>query len=272
MNDFSTTLLELEPEIRLGSFLGTLFAMMVWERAAPLRALHESFATRWGGNLGIAAISTLLARLIAPIAPTGAALVATSNGWGVFHLIDTPSWFAFGASILILDAVIYFQHRAFHAVPFLWRLHRMHHADLELDTTTGLRFHPLEIFLSLFIKVGAVLALGAPALAIVAFEIILNATALFNHSNVHIPFALDRGLRLVVVTPLMHRVHHSAARDETDSNFGFSLPWWDWMFGTYRSVPAAGYTDMTVGLPVFRHPRASRLDRLLIQPFVAERQ
>lgn len=271
MTEFSAALLTFEPQIRLGAFFGILLAMMIWERAVPLYSLRQSLTLRWTGNLGIAALSTLLARLFAPIAPTGAALLAASEDWGFFHLIDTPLWLAVGLSILVLDAVIYFQHRAFHAIPLFWRLHRMHHADLELDATSGLRFHPIEILFSLLIKVGAVIALGAPAAAVIAFEIILNATAMFNHSNARIPLKVDRWLRWIVVTPLMHRVHHSIAREETDSNFGFNLPWWDRLFGTYRAAPSVGYDDMIVGLPVFRKPDASRLDRLLVQPFISER-
>jgi sterol desaturase/sphingolipid hydroxylase (fatty acid hydroxylase superfamily) len=271
MNNLSTSFLELEPQIRLGTFVGILLAMMVWERAAPLRALQQSLATRWSGNLGVAAISTLLARLVSPIAPAAVAALAATKGWGFFHLVEVPIWLALGLSILLLDGIIYAQHRVFHAVPILWRLHRMHHTDLELDATTALRFHPLEILLSLLVKIAAVLLLGAPVVAVIAFEIILNATAMFNHSNVRIPHTIDRWLRLVVVTPLMHRVHHSVVGDETNSNFGFNLPWWDRLFGTYRAAPAAGYENMIVGLSVFRSPEASRLDRLLIQPFTAER-
>ncbi len=270
MSDITARLLTFEPQIRLGAFIGVLLAMMLWERAAPLRALSQSLMLRWSGNLGIAAVSTLAARLAAPIIPAGVAAVAASNGWGLFNLIALPAWLTFGATLLVLDALIYAQHRAFHAIPLLWRLHRMHHADLELDTTTGLRFHPFEILLSLLIKAAAVLALGAPILAVIVFEIILNATAMFNHGNVRIPPGIDRWLRLIVVTPLMHRVHHSIVRTETDSNFGFNLPWWDRIFGTYKSAPAAGYLDMVVGLPGFRSPGASRLDRLLIQPFSRE--
>ena len=271
MNDLSTSILEFEPQIRLGAFVGILLAMMVWERALPLRSLQQSLAIRWSGNLGIAAISTLLARFVSPIAPAAVAVLAATKGWGFFHLVDVPVWLAFGLSVLSLDFMIYVQHRIFHAVPILWRLHRMHHSDLELDATTALRFHPLEILLSLLIKIVAVLALGAPVLAVVVFEVILNATAMFNHSNVRIPHTIDRWLRLVVVTPLMHRVHHSVVNEETNSNFGFNLPWWDRLFGTYRAAPAAGYEGMVVGLSVFRAPKESRLDQLLIQPFTAER-
>ena len=267
MSDMTASLLEFEPQIRLGAFVGILLTMMIWERVVPLRALRQSLALRWSGNLGIAAVSTLAARLAAPIIPAGVAAVAASNDWGLFNIIALPTWLTFVVSLLALDALIYTQHRVFHAVPLLWRLHRMHHADLELDTTTGLRFHPLEILLSLLIKAVAVLALGAPVLAV----IVLNATAMFNHGNVRIPLPLDRWLRLIVVTPLMHRVHHSIVREETDSNFGFNLPWWDRIFGTYRPAPAAGYADMIVGLPVFRSSDDSRLDRLLIQPFTTER-
>ncbi len=270
MSDISPLLIKFEPHIRLGAFVGVLLAMMLWERVVPLRALHQNLVLRWSGNLGIAAISTLTARIAGPIIPAAVAVIAASNGWGLFHLIDMSAWLAFGMSLLALDALIYVQHRLFHAIPLLWRLHRMHHADLELDTTTGLRFHPFEILLSLLIKAAAVLALGAPVLAVIVFEIILNATAMFNHANIRIPPAVDRWLRLVVVTPFMHRVHHSIIREETDSNFGFNLPWWDRIFGTYRPAPAAGYIDMVVGLPVFRTAGASRLDRLLIQPFRKE--
>jgi len=169
--------------------------------------------------------------------------------------------------VVLLDLAIYGQHVAFHAVPALWRLHRMHHADLEFDVTTGLRFHPGEILLSMAIKLVAVAALGAPPLAVLAFEIMLNATSLFNHGNVRLPLGLDRRLRLVVVTPDMHRVHHSMERQETDSNFGFNLPWWDHLFGTYRAQPVMGHARMMIGIDRFRHPRELWLHRMLLQPF-----
>jgi sterol desaturase/sphingolipid hydroxylase (fatty acid hydroxylase superfamily) len=182
-----------------------------------------------------------------------------------------PAWLAGVLGFLLLDLVIYIQHVLFHRVPVLWRLHRMHHADLDIDVTTGLRFHPIEIVISIFIKIAVVIAFGIPAIAVLAFEVALNATSMFNHSNVEMPQWLDRTVRLFVVTPDMHRVHHSIHRRETDSNFGFNLPWWDWAFGTYRAQPEAGHLAMTIGLPMFRDPVELRLDRLLTQPFREDR-
>ena len=271
MNDFSANILMFEPQIRFTAFIVTLIVMVICETRVPLRVLNQSRATRWVGNIGASVSGTILAKLVLPLIPTGGAVIAAKNDWGLFNTASAPDWIAVGFSVLALDALIYAQHRVFHAVPFLWRLHRMHHADLELDATTGIRFHPLEILLSVVIKIAAVIALGAPVIAVVIFEIILNATSIFNHSNIRIPPAIDRWLRLIVVTPLMHRVHHSIVREETDSNFGFNLPWWDRLFGTYKPVPASGYDAMVVGLPVFRSEHESRLDKLLVQPFVSER-
>jgi sterol desaturase/sphingolipid hydroxylase (fatty acid hydroxylase superfamily) len=194
------------------------------------------------------------------------AFLAESKGWGLFNILPLPAWLAIPPAVLLLDLTIYGQHVAFHAVPLLWRLHRTHHADLEFDVTTGLRFHPGEILLSMAIKLAAVAVLGAPPLAVLIFEILLNATSLFNHGNVRLPLGLDRLLRLIVVTPDMHRVHHSIDRPETNSNFGFNLPWWDRLFGTYRAQPALGHERMTIGIDKFRDPRELRLDRMLWQP------
>jgi len=271
MDNVSQDLLTLEPQLRVGAFLGGLLIILILERLYPIRALSQSVLTRWSGNFGISVLSTLAARLLAPIAPVAAATVAEENSWGLFNLFELQAWITVAVSILVLDLVIYVQHRAFHMVPVLWRVHRMHHADLELDVTTGLRFHPIEILLSLIIKVGVVVAIGAPAVSVLAFEIILNGTAMFNHGNLRIPPGVDRWLRWIVVTPLMHRVHHSIVRTETDSNFGFNLPWWDRLLGTYRAAPAAGYDAMTIGLPEFREAGESRLDRLIVQPFIDER-
>jgi sterol desaturase/sphingolipid hydroxylase (fatty acid hydroxylase superfamily) len=176
-------------------------------------------------------------------------------------------WVSIAASVILLDLAIYLQHVLFHAVPALWRLHRMHHADLDFDVSTGGRFHPIEILISMLIKVAVVIAFGIPVVAVLLFEVVLNATSTFNHANVSMPLALDRVLRWLVVTPDMHRVHHSVLRHETDSNFGFNMPWWDRLFGTYRAAPQEGHERMTIGLPVFRDPRELRLDRLLTQPF-----
>jgi sterol desaturase/sphingolipid hydroxylase (fatty acid hydroxylase superfamily) len=201
-----------------------------------------------------------------PLAAVGMAFLAQAHGWGLFNLVPLPAWLAIPAAVLLLDLTIYGQHVVFHAVPVLWRLHRMHHADLEFDVTTGLRFHPAEILLSMMIKLTAVAVLGAPPLAVLVVEVLLNVTSMFNHGNVHLPLALDRMLRFVVVTPDMHRVHHSIDRRETDSNFGFNLPWWDRLFGTYRPQPAAGHALMTIGIDRFRDPRELWIDRMLWQP------
>ena len=199
--------------------------------------------------------------------PAELALVAEARGFGLLNVIRLPDWLALLVSVLVLDLAIYLQHVLFHAVPALWRLHRMHHADLEFDVTTGLRFHPIEIALSMLIKFAVVAAIGAPALSVLVFEVLLNATSMFNHANMRIPTWIDRVLRWLVVTPDMHRVHHSIVARETNSNFGFNLPWWDRLFGTYRDQPAAGHRDMTIGIEQFREPGEQRLDRMLTQPF-----
>jgi sterol desaturase/sphingolipid hydroxylase (fatty acid hydroxylase superfamily) len=194
------------------------------------------------------------------------AFLAQRNGWGLFNLVPLPAWITIPVAVLLLDLIIYGQHVVFHAVPVLWRLHRMHHADLEFDVTTGVRFHPGEFVLSMLIKLAAVAALGVPPTAVLVFEVLLNATSMFNHGNVRIPSGLDRGLRLVLVTPDMHRVHHSIDRRETDSNFGFNVSWWDRLFGTYRAQPALGHARMILGIDRFRNARELWLDRLLLQP------
>lgn len=261
------TVLTHEPLIRGGVFALILLALAVWEIFAARRPQHYLRRQRWPSNLLIVVLDTLVVRLIFPLAAVGVALVAAEQGWGLFNLLTLPPWLAVFASVVLLDLTLYFQHRLFHAVPWLWRLHRMHHADLEFDVTTGLRFHPLEILISMGIKIAVVTALGAPMLAVLIFEVLLNATSMFNHGNVALSVRIDRWLRLLVVTPDMHRVHHSIIRRETDSNFGFNLPWWDRLFGTYRDQPAAGHLGMTIGIEDFRDSRNLRLDRMLIQPF-----
>jgi sterol desaturase/sphingolipid hydroxylase (fatty acid hydroxylase superfamily) len=245
--------------------------MALWEWFAPRRRLVAGRRPRWPGNLGILAIDILAVRLLVPTTAVGVALIAAERGWGLFPQLGLPLWPAIVIGVVALDLVIYTQHYVFHHVPLLWRLHRMHHADLDIDVTTGVRFHPLEILLSLAIKIAGVLALGVPALAVLIFEVLLNATSMFNHSNVALPPRLDAIARWIVVTPQMHQVHHSIERDETDSNFGFNLPWWDRLFGTYRARPAAGEQGIVIGLPEFRDAAESRIVRLLTQPFRAER-
>ncbi len=259
-----------EPVIRFGAFAGVFVAMALWELAAPRRLQAISRLRRWPGNLGLSVINTLALRIFFPAAAVGAAIFAESRSWGIFQLINAPVAVAILASVIALDLVIYLQHRLFHAVPLLWRLHRVHHADLEFDVSTGVRFHPAEILLSMLIKIGAVIALGAPAVAVLVFEVLLNATTLFNHSNVRLPQRFDRALRRFVVTPDMHSVHHSVRREETNSNFGFSLPWWDWVFRTYRAQPADGHDGMIIGVEKFRDPADLHLTRMLLQPARAE--
>lgn len=256
-----------EPLIRFAFFVGVFAIVAVWEAMAPRRERQLPRRARWPANLGIVALNTALVRLLLPTTAVTFALVGEQRGWGLLNNIDLPREPAIVLAVIALDLAIYLQHVLFHAVPVLWRLHRMHHADLDIDVTTGARFHPVEIALSMGLKLGAIAALGAPAEAVLAFEILLNATAMFNHANLRLPERIDRGLRWLVVTPDMHRVHHSIVRQETDSNFGFNLPWWDRLFGTYRAQPAAGHEAMTIGIDRFRKPREQRLDRMLTQPF-----
>jgi sterol desaturase/sphingolipid hydroxylase (fatty acid hydroxylase superfamily) len=260
-----------EPAIRLAAFAGIFLAMTLWEFLAPRRPWAVGRAARWPSNFAILVVDTLAVRLLIPTAAVGVALIASAHGFGLLHLLAWPVWLAGVAGFVALDLIIYGQHVVFHRVPWLWRLHRVHHADLDIDLTTGVRFHPLEILVSMAIKVAAAALLGVPAAAVVAFEVVLNATSVFNHANAALPGWLDRAVRLLVVTPDMHRVHHSVVRAETDSNFGFNLPWWDRLFRTYRAEPAAGHDAMTIGLPIFRDPGELRFDRLLTQPFRAPR-
>ena len=256
-----------EPVVRLSVFAGVFAAMAFWELLAPRRRQAIGRFRRWPSNVGIVVLDAICVRLVFPVAAVGVAVLAEARGWGLFQVQEMPAWLAIIASVILLDLAIYLQHVLFHAVPVLWRLHRMHHADLDFDVTTGVRFHPLEILLSMAIKLGIVGALGTPPVAVLLFEVLLNATTMFNHGNVRFPERVDRVLRWIVVTPDMHRVHHSLVRCETNSNFGFNLPWWDRLFGTYRAEPAAGHEEMTIGIGQFRDLRELRLDRMLLQPF-----
>lgn len=256
-----------EPIIRLACFAGVFALMALWEVLAPRRKRMVARTLRWPNNLGVVAVDTLLVRLLLPTAAVGVALHAEANGWGVLAFLDWPYAVKVAIAVVALDLAIYLQHVLFHAVPALWRLHRMHHADLDIDVTTGVRFHPIEILISLVIKIGVVAALGAPALAVVIFEVLLNATSMFNHGNVRMPGPIDQVVRWLLVTPDMHRVHHSIDPRETNTNFGFNFAVWDRLFGTYRPAPAAGHIGMTIGLSQFRDPRELRLDRMLSQPF-----
>ncbi|MCK4866966.1 MAG: sterol desaturase family protein [Alphaproteobacteria bacterium] len=262
----SEFLMDNEPTIRIGFFFSILVIMALWEFAAPRRARSYSRLQRWPSNLGIVFLNSALVKLVFPFAAVALAAAGEAKGWGLLNTVALPFWLKVVVAVVLLDFAIYLQHVLVHAVPALWRLHRMHHADLDFDVTTGARFHPVEILLSMGIKFMVVSALGAPALAVLVFEVVLNATAMFNHGNVRLPGGLDRVLRLFVVTPDMHRVHHSIVVRETNSNFGFNLPWWDRLFGTYRAQPAAGHEGMTIGIEQFRDGRELWLDRMLVQP------
>lgn len=257
-----------EKAIRMSAFFGILGVMALWEILAPRRALTVSKMVRWFNNLGIVFFNTFLVWLIFPVVAVGMAVFAGNQGWGIFNYFELPFWLTVIISIVFLDFIIYLQHVMVHAVPALWRLHRVHHADLDFDVTTGGRFHPLEIMLSILIKFAAIMVLGPPVLAVVIFEVILNGTAMFNHSNVRLPLNLDRVLRWFVVTPDMHRVHHSVEDDEANSNFGFNLPWWDRLFGTYRDQPRAGHQGMTIGIHKYRELKeVDWLPGMLLLPF-----
>lgn len=258
-----------ESVIRLAAFLGVLAVIAAWELVAPRRQLSDSKGRRWLANLSMVVIDTLVVRIAVPVLPAGMAVLAGERGWGVLNRFDLPEWLAIAAAIIALDFAIYFQHVLFHYIPLLWRLHRMHHSDLDIDVTTGNRFHPVEIIISIGIKLAAVVVIGAPVAAVVAFEVILNATSQFNHGNVRMPRQLDRLLRCLVVTPDMHRVHHSIIPRETNSNFGFNLPWWDRLCGTYRPQPELGHGGMTIGLKEFRDPSKLSLLHLLVQPLIS---
>ena len=249
MNDY---ILNHEPAIRLACFFGIFAVMAVWELLAPRRRLSQPKARRWFNNLELVVFNTALLRLAFPLAAVGMATTAGLNDWGLFNRVEAPGWLALIASVVILDGAIYLQHVMFHAVPLFWRLHRVHHADLDFDVTTGSRFHPVEILLSMLIKFAVIVLLGPPVVAVVVFEVLLNATAMFNHSNVRLPAPLDALLRRLIVTPDMHRVHHSHLEHETNSNFGFNLSIWDRLFGTYRDQPDEGHEGMVIGIDTFR--------------------
>src|ERR1700687_4960516 len=256
-----------ETAIRLGAFMTIFTAMALCEAAAPRRPRSYSRFRRWPSNLSIVALNTVFVRVLLPATAVSLALAGERRGWGMLNNLPVPAWMAAVASVLLLDVAISLQHVMFHAVPALWRVHRMHHADLDFDVTTGARFHPIEIVLSMLIKLGVVAALGASALGVLIFEVLLNATSMFNHGNARISARLDRYLRWFVVTPDMHRVHHSIVVGGNHSNFGFNLPWWDRLLGTYRDQPAAGHEGMTIGIEQFREARELWLDRMLLQPF-----
>ena len=259
---------EFEEAIRLAAFVAVFAAVALWEALAPRRRRSFERRARWPHNLGLLLVDVALVRVLAPGAAIAVAMTAAGSGWGLLNALALPGWAAIAAGIALLDLAIYFQHVMLHAVPALWRLHRVHHADLDFDVTTGARFHPIEILISTAVKCAAIAALGAPVISVFVFEILLNATAMFNHANASLPQRLERWLRWLVVTPDMHRVHHSVRYEESSSNFGFNLPWWDRLFGTYRAQPRLGHAVMTIGVDAFRSSQDLRLDRLLVQPLL----
>ena len=264
-------LLEHEVSIRLGFFFGVFAVIALWEVAAPRRALTVSRWLRWSSNLGMVFLNSFVLRLLFPAAAAGVAVAAGEQGWGLLNYYSISFAWAVIISVIAMDFVIWVQHVMFHAIPVLWRLHRVHHADLDYDVTTGARFHTIEIILSMLIKFATIVLLGPPVVAVIIFEVMLNATAMFNHGNVGLPPVLDRILRWVLVTPDMHRVHHSVEDDEANSNFGFSLTWWDRLFGTYRDQPRAGHVGMTIGIHRYRDPKlVALLPGMLALPFIGK--
>jgi sterol desaturase/sphingolipid hydroxylase (fatty acid hydroxylase superfamily) len=259
-----------ETLIRASAFLVVFAILAITEILVPRRRLSVSKFKRWCTNLTIVALNPLSTALIFPLLPIGLALLASEQNWGLLNQWALPYWLKIIIGFIILDLAVYTQHVLHHALPALWRLHMVHHADLDFDLTTGLRFHPVEIIISMIIKLAVVAALGAPPVAVLLFEVALNATSMFNHSNIRIHLKVDQGLRLLVVTPDMHRVHHSVIIQETNSNFGFNLPWWDRLFGTYKDQPDKGHTDMVIGLSLFRDPLKLSLLQVLVLPFTGD--
>lgn len=258
----------MEAIIRLTIFLSVLALMVGWEVASPKRQPRYNRWQRWPANLGIVVVDTLLTRLLVPAGVVGSALWAQQQGVGLFNVVSAPLWVAVLVSFIALDIAIYWQHRAFHRIPVLWRLHRVHHADPDFDVTTGLRFHPIEILLSLGIKATAAVALGAPVIAIIIFEVVLNACSLFNHGNVALPPKLEAAVRKVLITQELHRIHHSSVKQETNSNYGFSVSWWDHLFNSYTAKPQAGSDNVDIGLSEYRDASlTTRLWGLLRIPF-----
>lgn len=257
-----------ETLIRLAAFLGVLAVLAAWEILAPRRRLATAKLGRWAANLSVIALNTALVRLLFATGVVGTAVISIEQGWGVLNHLSWPTWMEAVVAVIALDLVLYLQHVMFHAVPAFWRFHMMHHADLDVDVTTGIRFHPVEVLFSTLIKLASVVLLGASPVAVVSFEVLLNGTSMFNHSNVRMPAAVDRILRWIVVTPDMHRIHHSINPRETNRNFGFNLPWWDRLLGTYRAEPSQGHEGMILGLQQFRDPARLTLVGILLLPFV----
>ncbi len=253
--------------MRLLAFATIVVLVVTWELLWPRRVLRFSRLRRWPSNYGISVLNSVMLSLLLPVLAVGAALWAEQQGWGLFNRLALPAALTIPLFVILFDLAIYWQHRLYHRIPWLWRMHRMHHADGDFDASTGIRFHPLSILISMLIKIAIVLMLGPPALAVLLAEIILNVTAVFNHGNIHIPPSIDSKLRLLLVTPDMHRVHHSTVEAETNSNFGFNFPWWDRLFGSYRESPEAGHVDMKIGVQGFAGKGEISIGPMLTHPF-----
>ena len=261
--------LQHEVLLRMGCFFSVFLIMLIWEVVAPRRLLSVSKLLRWSSNLGLLLVNSIVLRLLFPAAAVGMALYTSQMGWGLFNLLELSYWFEVFAAIILLDLLIYAQHLLMHRVPVLWRLHRVHHADLDFDLTTGARFHTIEIIFSMLLKSLAILILGPAVFAVLVFEVVLNAMAMFNHGNVSLPQSVDRIIRRLFVTPDMHRVHHSIILQETNSNYGFNLSIWDRLFKTYIDQPRQGHDDMIIGISDFRdEAQVDKLPGMLLLPFV----
>ena len=264
MTDF---IVEHESQLRLGVFIGVLALMMVAEALFPRKQRTKTRQRRWLTNLLIITADNVILRLVFPIVAVGMAIKATQNGWGVFNIVNMPIWLEIILAMVVLDLLIYVQHVVFHKVPLFWDLHKVHHADRDFDVTTGIRFHPIEMVLSLAYKMICIVVLGAPVVAVLLFELILNACSMFNHSNVKLPLGFDRVLRMFIVTPDMHRVHHSTIVRETNSNYGFSISLWDRLFRTYIDQPEKGHEDMVIGLSEYQTDGPTSFTWSLLLPF-----
>lgn len=253
--------------IRVIAFLSMFGLMASWEAIAPRRKTATLKVSRWIANLSVAVLNTMVIRIVMASGAVGVAMVTAENGWGILNMLHWPVWIEIVLAVLLLDLMIYLQHLGFHAVPVLWKIHMVHHADPDYDVTTAVRFHPVEALLSMVLKMAGVAIIGASPTSVLAFEVILNGMAMFNHANVRMPAFVDRILRWMVVTPDMHRIHHSIFPRENNRNFGFNLPWWDYMFGTYLASPSRGHERMTFGLKKFRSPACLKLLNILKLPF-----
>jgi sterol desaturase/sphingolipid hydroxylase (fatty acid hydroxylase superfamily) len=262
------SLLDHEPSMRAWAFYGPLFIVLCWEILAPRRLRSRPMLTRWFGNLAVAVLNAVALRWLFPILALGLAVLAQQREWGLFNQLSLSGPVIVGVSVLVLDLVDYLRHRLFHAIPVCWRFHRMHHSDQDVDWSTGLRFHPFEPAVTTIVQLLVVVLVGTPPESVLLFELLVVVTALFQHGNVALPETVDRWLRRILITPDMHRVHHSVIKKETDSNFGVVFPWWDHLLGTYRNQPENGHTQMQVGLTEFSDPRHMELHWMLALPFL----